>query len=325
MRKRRSFLLPGLNEFAMQPARVLVVVAFVLSALVPAFSQTAFTLPSWLVSYPGTSPKVYSGDSFAQTSYVVDAQPAEVVEHYRKLFEAQGLVFQPNPDGIGTTIRVAAKECDLFIQIRRREEGTFTKVTCSGKIDPSSVQASENPNIEMVTGITPPPPPESAAAKGDGKQENAPSSPSNKGSHNMPASALLWPGWLTNLSGYELSPVLMADSTGSPFLNATYVTTRPMTEIFSYYRKLLQDHDYRPNSAPAAGRTVAGFQQNPTGTLHGVHYEKGAAGPNTTIDISNSREGLKGPITVTVSFSPHGLGQKERKSSPAGTQAHKAR
>jgi hypothetical protein len=311
----------------MKPAIALIVLVFVLSTLAPAFSQTAFTLPSWLANYPGTNPKVYSSDSFAQTSYVVDAQPAEVVEHYRKLFEAQGLEFQPNPDGMGTTIRVAAKECDLFIQIRRREEGTFTKVTCSGKIDPSSIHASETPNIEMVTGITPPPPPESTAAKADGKQENSPSSPiqNSKGSHNVPAPALLWPDWLTDLSGSELSPVLMADSTGSPFLNATYVTTRPLNAIFSYYRKLLQDHDYRPNSAAAAGRTAAGFQQNATGTMRGVHYEKGAAGPNTTIDISNGRDGLKGPITVTVRFSPHGLGQGEHKSNPAGTQANKAR
>jgi hypothetical protein len=146
----RSFFLPGLKEAVPQPARAFMSLALVLFALTSAFSQTAFTLPPWLVSYPGTNPKVYSRDNFAQTSYVVDAEPAEVVDHYRQLFAAQGLAFQPNTDGMGTTIRVAAKECDLFIQIRKREESTFTKVTCSGKIDASSIQASENPNIEMI-------------------------------------------------------------------------------------------------------------------------------------------------------------------------------
>jgi len=316
----RSFPQSGLKKSAPQPARVFMSLAVVLFAIAPAFCQTAFTLPPWLVSYPGTNPKVYSSDNFAQTSYVVDAQPGEVVDHYRKVFEAQGLAFQPNPDGMGTTIRIATKECDLFIQIRKRDEGTFTKVTCSGKVDPSSMQASENPNIEMVTGITPPPP--KAHAKGDGKQEDLPpgSTQSSKGPHNIPATALLWPSWLTNLSGFELSPVLTSDSRGSSFLKAEYDATGSMTEIFDFYRKLLQDHDYRSSGTPAAGRAAAGSRQNPTGALHGIHYEKGASGLNTTIDISTSRQGPKGPTTVTMRFSMHDSVQEVQKpaSTPAG-------
>jgi len=69
------------------------VLAFVLCALATGFSQSDFTLPAWLVSYPGTNPTVHSSDSFAQVSYIVDAEPAEVVAHYRKLLKRRGWHF----------------------------------------------------------------------------------------------------------------------------------------------------------------------------------------------------------------------------------------
>jgi len=84
--KCRSSLLPGQKESVVRPARGLMVLAFVLIALASGFSQGDFRLPTWLVSYPGTNPTVHSNDSLAQMSYIVDAEPAEVVAHYRKLF-----------------------------------------------------------------------------------------------------------------------------------------------------------------------------------------------------------------------------------------------
>jgi len=300
----RSFPLPGLKKSAVEPVRVLMSMALVLFAFAPAFSQAAFTLPPWLVSYPGTNPKVYSSDSFAQTSYVVDAQPSEVVDHYRKLFEAQGLAFQPNPDGMGTTIRAAAKECDLFIQIRKREEGTFTKVTCSGKVDTSSMQAAENPNIEMITGITPPPPKaKPGEAAGSDQQKGSPSPIKvNTVPRNMPAPPLVWPGWLTQVHGQALKPKLKADPKS---LNATYTTNAPMTEIFDFYRNLLMDHNFRPSADIATGHTSSGVQQNAMGTVDGVNYVDGYPGANTTINISMDRTVLNGPITVTLRVSTH--------------------
>ena len=304
MCKYRSLLLPGLKDYPMRPARALMVLAFILCALASGFSQSDFTLPAWLVSYPGTNPTVHSSDSFAQVSYIVDAEPAEVVAHYRKLFEAQGLAFQPNPDGIGTTIRAAAKECDLFIQIRRREEGTFTKVTCTGKVDPASIQAAANPNIEMITGITPPPPKAKPgeAAGSDQRKGSSPLVKINNVPRNMPAPPLVWPGWLTQVRGQALRPTLKADPKS---LNAKYVTTVPMTEIFDFYRNLLIDHNFRPSADIATGHTSSGIQQNAMGTIEGVNYVDGYPGANTTIDISIDRTVLNGPITVTLRVTTH--------------------
>ena len=319
MCKCRSSLLPGQKESVVRPARGLMVLAFVLIALASGFSQGDFRLPTWLVSYPGTNPTVHSNDSLAQMSYIVDAEPAEVVAHYRKLFEAQCLAFQPNPDGIGTTIRAAAKECDLFIQIRRREEGTFTKVTCTAKVDPSLLQPAANPNIEMITGITPPPPPESAIAKakGDAGKEKPPPPPIkiNKVPHNMPAPPLVWPSWLTHLSGDALRPALKTDPTGFKSLTAVYMTNMPMTDIFDFYRNLLEDHDYRPKAFLAAGHTAKGVQQNALGSVTGVHYVDGAPGANTSIDVSIDRTVLNGPITVTVRVAAHDFSTRERRGN----------
>lgn len=307
MCKSRSFPLPGLKMSAIEPARALMGLALVLFALVPAFSQTALTLPPWLTSYPGTNPKVYSSDSFAQTTYVVDAEPAEVVDHYRQLFVAQGLAFQPNPDGLGTTIRVAAKECDLFIQIRRRNERTFTKVTCSGKVDPSSMQAPENPNIEMITGITPPPPKAKPGepAGPDEQGQRPPPTKVNTTPHSMSAPPLVWPGWLGHVRGQTLKPSIATDSTGNKYLKAQYKTDAPMTEVFDFYRNLLMNHDYMPRGSLATGHTDSGIQQNAMAIVEGVNYVDGAPGANSTIQVSIDRTVLNGLITVALRFSVH--------------------
>jgi len=307
-----------------EPGRALLGLAFVLFALVPAFSQAAFTLPPWLVSYPGTNPKVYSSDSFAQTSYVVDAEPSEVVGHYRKLFEAQGLAFQPNPDGMGTTIRAAAKECDLFIQIRKRDEGTFTKVTCSGKIDPSSIKAESSPNIEMVTGITPPPPPPDPNAKpgdkagADQQGQRLPPIKINKTPHSMPAPPLVWPGWLGQVRGQSLKPRIATAPDKSMYLAAKYTTDVPMTEVFDFYRNLLMNHDYRPKASLATGHTVSGIQQNAMAIVDGVNYVDGAPGANSTIEVSIDRTVLNGSITVALRFATHDYSTDPKKGTNPG-------
>ena len=319
--QRRSFPLSGLKKSASQPARAFLSLAFVLFALAPAFCQTAFTLPPWLASYPGTNPKVYSSDNFAQTSYVVDAEPSEVMAHYRQLFATQGLAFQPNPDGMGTTIRVAAKECDLLIQIRKRGEGTFTKVTCSGKIDASSMQAAENPNIEMITGITPPPPKaKPGEPAGADQQGRLPPIKVNKTPHSMPAPPLVWPGWLGHVRGQTLKPTIATDSMRNQYLKAQYKTDAPMTEVFDFYRNLLMNHDYMPRGSLATGHTDSGIQQNAMAIVEGVNYVDGAPGANSTIEISIDRTVLNGLITVALRFSTHDYNPGGQKVNSPGNK-----
>ncbi|MGA9671678.1 MAG: hypothetical protein WBQ94_20880 [Terracidiphilus sp.] len=122
----------------MSKHRGLIVLSFFVFALTPAFSQGAISFPSWLVNYPGVTPDERSNGSLVEKTYIVDAEPMEVEGHYRELFEARGLTFQPSWDGMGMSARIEVPECVLLIVIRKRPDGTLTKVSCAAKVDPSS-------------------------------------------------------------------------------------------------------------------------------------------------------------------------------------------
>src|SRR5689334_24960167 len=83
----------------------------------PATCQTAPSMPSWLVSYPGAKAETSNLPGLIQSTYITAANVPAVVDHYGRLFEAQKLAFMPNPDGIGSVIRGTTPDCDLLIII----------------------------------------------------------------------------------------------------------------------------------------------------------------------------------------------------------------
>jgi hypothetical protein len=272
--------------------------------LTPAFSQAAFPFPAWLVSYPGTTPEVYSTDSFTQSSYVADARPDEVVQHYRELFEAQGLPFQANFDGMGTAIRVEAKECNLLIQIRKGEAGTSTKVTCAAKGDATPTAADAPVNIEIVTGITPPPPPPDPKAKAGAAGQAQQSAYSiNKVPHDMPAPPLIWPDWLKQVGGARLLPVKGSRPGGS--MSARYRTSESLATVRAFYLNLLISHSYGTKAAPNGERKSLSMDPTGEGNLHGFNYPNGAPGCYTEIDVDLDRTKDGAESSVIVSFSTH--------------------
>ena len=288
----------------MSKSRLLAAVTFLLFALTPAFSQGTFPMPSWLENYPGANATVQAGDSSAEASYAVDAQPAEVVAHYRKLFESQGLTFQPNPDGMGTSIRVAAKECDLLILIRSRAEGTYAKVSCTAKVD--AVAAPPTGKVEVLKGDSKAQAQAAWQERIRQHEEEFPPEKFNKEKHDMPAPPLVWPDWLTHVRGAPLTPKSGVDPAKYEFMTARYTTNVPMTEIFDFYRGLLLAHGYRPKAEIATGHTQSGIQQNALGQVEGFNYPDGFPGAYTVVEVSMDRTVLNGPITVSLRFSTHG-------------------
>jgi len=293
--------------------RGLVIPVFILStltslvALTPACSQAAFQLPAWLVSYPGTNPAVYSSDSFAQSSYVTDARPDEVVEHYRKLFEAQGLPFQPNWDGMGNSIRAEAKECNLLIQIQKRPGGTFTKVSCAAKGDATPTAGDAPTNIEIITGITPPPPPPDPKAKAAAPapaQTTQDVYPINKFPSTMPAPPLAWPSWLTRDSGAPMPHQTQSKATSGGSMVGRYTTSVGLTNLSDFYHQLLVAHNYTTKATPTGHRTSLG---NDPGALHGFQYPNAAPGAYTEIEVlldqAQTKDGAES--SVEVRFSTH--------------------
>src|SRR5690349_7967012 len=91
------------------------------------------SMPPWLAVYPGATAEVKSFPAYVEASYIASASPAAVLEHYRKLFEAANLQFSPGSDGIGTTVRAAAAECDLLLSIRSQPAGTLVRASCAAK------------------------------------------------------------------------------------------------------------------------------------------------------------------------------------------------
>jgi len=285
--------------------------------LIPAFCQEPLSFPRWLKSYPGANPTVRSSDSLAESSYTTAADPAEIVTHYGTLFEAAGLPFQANPDGLGTSIRAEVPECDLLIQIRSRAEGTFVDVNCSSKTAsspsaPSDIKVTMSRPQSTRVGATAAP--ATAPAPGrhltaDELMEQHHRIAAEMGLHRVhpdaPAPPLIWPPWLVHINSAALRTQRGANYAKDAMLSAQYNTNAPMTEIYHFYRDLLNTHEYPARSSMSTGQTQTGIQQNAIGYVEGYNYPDGAPGAYSTIDVRFSRSVLNGPITVTMRFTTH--------------------
>jgi hypothetical protein len=297
----------------------LVFTTFAICALTPAFSQQVSTLPPWLESYVGATATVVSSDSIVESSYTTSSQPADIVKHYSTLLEAAGLPFQPNSDGIGTSIRAAAHECDLLIQIRSTPEGSFVKVSCSAKTQSSSTSSpgnitaiSSQPQSTRVgaarvpsTAATPPRPHLSSADFMQMHQQKVAEMGIHREHHDAPAPPLIWPSWLTHIAGTAVWAEPGVDQAKNAILRARYTTDAPMTEIYKFYVDLLKSHEYPTRSSMSTGQTLSGIQQNALGSVEGSNYPDGAPGAYSVIHVSFDRSVLNGPITVTMRFTTH--------------------
>src|ERR1700759_2090943 len=130
--------------------RSLAVLFLAILALRPAHSEVTLSLPSWLENYPGATAEIHSSESLIESRYSAADSADKIVEHYRKLFEAAGVAFQPNFDGMGTSIRAAVPECNLLIQIRSRDEGSAVTVNCAANTTSAAVAGSPN-GVKVTT------------------------------------------------------------------------------------------------------------------------------------------------------------------------------
>jgi len=297
--------------------KTIVFTAFAVFSLTPAFTQDALSLPAWLESYPGATPAVHASGSLIESSYTTAAQPPDIIAHYRKLFETAGFPFQPNPDGMGTSIRASAPECDLLIQIRTRPEGAFVDVNCSAKTGPSP--SSQPSDVKVITsqpqaprvvprGVTPPAPAPHHLTADELMEEHhrkAAEMGIHREHHDAPAPPLIWPSWLVHVNGAALRAERGMDQAKDAMLSARYTTNAPMTEIYRFYRELLSSHEYPTRSSMSTGQTQTGVQQNALGYVEGSNYPDGAPGAYSVIDVRFSRSVLNGPITVTMRFTTH--------------------
>jgi len=282
----------------------------VLMVPVPLLCQPS--MPAWLVAYPGAAVETNASSALVEAAYTTSATPDAVSEHYRKLFEAANLPFEPNPDGIGTTVRGAAAECDLLIAIHGQKDGTFVSVSCAAKSLPSA--SSARLPIVMTSTVSRPstsnsrrvPPagqsqPQSQAAAQAQHQQRAAGSGIHKMYRDAPAPPLVWPDWLVHMNGSSLAVEESTAPGNDGYLTGKYVTNAPMTAISEFYTELLETHGYVMHTAPmGTGQTHSGIKQN--AHVEGYNYPDGAPGPRSEIRANFSRLRANGPIAVQLQF-----------------------
>jgi hypothetical protein len=289
--------------------RVLLAAILLVAARRPAASQSP-SMPAWLVSYPGATPDSHAMGGLLESTYTTSAKPAQVVDHYRGLFEGAGLRFQPNADGIGTMVRGDAAECDLLILIRERDPGTFVDVNCAAKSQAQSAASAKS--VEIIgTGPSKVRPPIPTRASSRPSAEEMQESHARRVAelgihptyHDAPAPPLVWPSWLVHIKGAEVRPQQGVDESRKAYLKVRYISNLPMTAMYNFYEDLLNSNEYRVHTSRlSTGQTISGVVQNAWGYVEGTNYPDGAPGPRTVIHVSFSRSKLNDPITVEMRF-----------------------
>lgn len=198
-------------------------------------------MPSWVVVYPGTTAQDRQTGDGVESSYVVGATMGEVLEHFRKLFAAEGLPFNPESTGDGFFIRAKAPECDLAISIRRRnthaaeddQPESAVKVTCSAK------QGSTMATIWVPVQDKPKPETTEVMKKFDKPYYPAPKT----------GPSLRWPSWLVEVDGSKPAVQRLSGE-----LKSTFTAAPPRGDIEYFYSGLFDLHDYQVSKgvSPAA-------------------------------------------------------------------------
>ncbi len=219
-------------------------------------------MPSWLVPYPGASPKDQRTGNSVESSYKVSAPPRDVLAHFRTLFESAGLPFQSSPMGYGFLIRESAPECSLAIDIRRFDPDTEVKVTCSPRL--ASTERIENQHAQ-------------SHQDDRMKKYDTPVYPQAK----APQPPLTWPSWLVRVDGAKLS---IQKYSGQ--LKSTFMSSPPREGIQYFYAELLNAHGYRVKQGLATVPEQFGSWVQATSDKVHVWVQIKPSGQNFAVEIS---------------------------------------
>jgi hypothetical protein len=246
-----------------------------------------------------------------QESYLALAKPAEVIDHLKAAFSSAGVPFQPNSDGIGTSIRANLPECGLVITIREEKSNTRVRVACAvpsapaGTLPPLLGQASKSPNRfeEDHRRVL-------AQAEADSRRRteqmrkfDQPVPAKSVPFYNNDAPPLVWPSWFVHTGTRDPLRPVETKVYSDTVLQSRFRTTTPMTDLYLYYQDLMKANGFRPaTSRLGTGQTINGaIIQNAYGSVEGCRSEDGTVnGPHTCLQASFRRSYVNEPITVTL-------------------------
>jgi hypothetical protein len=192
----------------------LVVCAVLLSA------QRSSSLPPWLVVYPGADAETNSLPEKTEVTYHTSAPVAGVIEHYREVFSAADVAFQPRMFGSSAIVNSVAPGRNLTIQIEKRRDSTFVRVTCTPRPDiPHYSEADAIHKMEKYDQPVYPKP-------------------------RPPMPPLTWPEWLRQYDGTPTPIERGVDRFKLNYLRIEFTSSGDRAEIQKYYSDLLNAHDF---------------------------------------------------------------------------------
>ena len=267
------------------------------------FAQTAASLPAWLEVYPGATAKTKRTPGLVESTYETAANPAEVIAHYRKLFQTAGLSFQPSFDGMGTVVRGAAPEGDLLISIRRQGAQTAVRVDLTAKsaaftstAQPATPPAStpRSPYLKNAAQIA-----AYNQQRNDEIEEKERRGVENMEKYDKPVYPSqrpklpdpVWPAWLVHVDGAPLQ-IVKGVEIGLKTLSVSFVTYSERNAVQEFYASLLTANGFRirQQSGPTWPRTSKAWIEaadHPIGEgpLTEIRMEIGPYGDASKVDI----------------------------------------
>lgn len=285
---------------------------FLLTAL-PA-TILAAGMPEWLKDYPGAKAETSQSAGLVTSTYTVEAAPPAVIEHYRSVWGAVNLPFSANFNGTGTSIRAAATECDVLVQVVENGEGSHVRVSCAARNQApgpeSGWEVAARPSVPVQRRIERDPRTAAmlAQAQADHQARVARMEDFDRPVYPQPPRdpegiPLQWPSWLVHMPGASRGLTVEAgkDQGGKRVLLSTFRTTRPMTEIHQFYEDLMNANGFRVGqSRIQTGQTLSGVQQNANGMVLGRQEPYGIGKGGMSTEARFYRSKLDEPIKVTL-------------------------
>lgn len=230
-----------------------------------------FTIPAWVVPYPGANAEITTSPGVAVVTYEAPLSLDEMVAFHRGLFAAQAIPFRPEMYGTSAVIRANPEGCGLTIQIRQLRSGTAVQIT-----------ATERPVIPRVT--------ESDVRRSMEKYDQ-PVYPAPR----VPLPALGWPSWLAAY-GVEASPVRKGvDQFKNQYLESEFDSSEARGAIQAFYSGLLNAHEYRV--------TMETSPITPPGKpalVEGTHSFEHSGRFVIRVDLSPTAQGIHVAMRVTA-------------------------
>jgi hypothetical protein len=245
-------------------------------------------MPAWLASYPGAAARRQATAGLVESAYEIEASTGEVIAHYRRLFEAAGIPFHPNFDGVGTSVRGAAPEGDVLILIRAQGKGTAVRVDVAARTSPVPAPRAEAPVVQAVVEKT------GREHLQNMEKYDSPVRPPKR----LPPPALVWPSWLVNVDGSRLAIEKGVDRVGLKTLHGRYSSDTERNAVQAFYEELLTAHGF-----PVRMRSSEAWPAKLKGWVEASDHALGE-GPRIDIRVEVTPAGERVEVDIRMTARP---------------------